>query len=306
MKVIVQPDEGSAPVLAALAAARKSIDIAIFRLDMKAVVQALAAAVARGVNVRALIAHTGGGGEKALRRIEVQLLDAGATVSRSADDLVRYHYKMMVIDGRRLHVHGFNFTRLDMEKSRSFGLVTTAAPLVREAQKLFEADCDRQTYTSGGDRFVVSPVNARERLAGFIKGARRQLLIYDPKVSDPRMLRLLAERQAAGVDVRIIGSVSGRTTVKAQKFPGKRLHARAMVRDGTRAFVGSQSLRALELDRRRELGLFVHETPVVKRIAAVFEQDWAAIETGRKTADAAKAAEPARPDAAADVTDDVA
>jgi phosphatidylserine/phosphatidylglycerophosphate/cardiolipin synthase-like enzyme len=273
---------------------------------MKAVVQALAAAVARGVNVRALIAHTGGGGEKALRRIEVQLLDAGATVSRSADDLVRYHYKMMVIDGRRLHVHGFNFTRLDMEKSRSFGLVTTAAPLVREAQKLFEADCDRQTYTSGGDRFVVSPVNARERLAGFIKGARRQLLIYDPKVSDPRMLRLLAERQAAGVDVRIIGSVSGRTTVKAQKFPGKRLHARAMVRDGTRAFVGSQSLRALELDRRRELGLFVHETPVVKRIAAVFEQDWAAIETGRKTADAAKAAEAARPDAAADVTDDVA
>ena len=94
--------------------------------------------------------------------------------------------------------------------------------------------------------------------------------------------------------------------LRSQKFPGKRLHVRAIVRDGTRAFVGSQSLRALELDRRREVGLFVHETPVVKRIAAVFEQDWAAIETGRKTADAAKDAEPARPDAAADVTDDVA
>ena len=40
----------------------------------------------------------------------------------------------------------------------------------------------------------------------------------------------------------------------ARAFPGKRLHVRAIVRDGRRAFVGSQSLRKLELDERREVG----------------------------------------------------
>ena len=46
-----------------------------------------------------------------------------------------------------------------------------------------------------------------------------------------------------------------------------RLHVRAMIRDGDTAFVGSQSLRALELDARREVGLIVKDPKVVKTLA---------------------------------------
>jgi len=35
-------------------------------------------------------------------------------------------------------------------------------------------------------------------------------------------------------------------------YPARRLHTRAIIRDGVRAFVGSQSLRRLELEKRRE------------------------------------------------------
>ena len=49
----------------------------------------------------------------------------------------------------------------------------------------------------------------------------------------------------------------------------------AIVRDGRRAFVGSQSLRKLELDERREVGLIVRAAPIVKEIQRVFEEDWA-------------------------------
>ena len=102
------------------------MEIVIFRLDVKDVTIALEAAVARGVAVRALIAHTNKGGEKQLRKLEMRLLAAGVTVSRSADDFLRYHGKMLLIDGRQLHVNGFNFTWLDIDRSRSFGAVTTA------------------------------------------------------------------------------------------------------------------------------------------------------------------------------------
>lgn len=284
MQIIIQPDDGVEPVIASIESARTSIDIVVFRLDMRAIVTALAGAVARGVAVRALVAHTNKGDEQGLRKLEVQLLGAGVTVSRTADDLVRYHGKMMIIDGRKLHVHGFNFTTKDIGHSRSFGAVTTAPQLVKEALALFRADAERQPYTEGCDRFLVSPVNSRTRLMAFLAGARRQLWIYDQAVSDPRMLKLLAERQRAGVEVRIIGAVGAKSTITAVKYPGKRLHVRAIIRDKAQAFLGSQSLRALELDKRREVGLIIRERPAVRRLVETFEADWALTEASRQAA----------------------
>lgn len=291
MKLIVQPDAGVAPILTAIREAKKSIDILIFRLDRAEIAGALEAAVARGVDVRALTAHTNRGGEKSLRKLELRLLGVGVTVSRTADYLQRYHGKMMIIDGAALHVYGFNFTRFDVAKCRSFGVITRNRKMVREALELFEADFNRRPYTPTYGRFVVSPENARERLTRFIKGARRQLLIYDPKVSDDAVLRVLVERARAGVDVRIIGKVEAKWNLKGEKLPTKRLHIRAIVRDGRRAFIGSQSLRKLELERRREIGLIVEDAKVVKQMKAVFEEDWAQTEGGRKAAKKAEKVE---------------
>jgi cardiolipin synthase A/B len=276
MKLIVQPDAGMSPILNAIKKARKSIDVLIFRLDRSEIARALEDAVARGVNVRALTAHTNRGGDKSLRKLELELLERGVTVSRTADDLVRYHGKMMVVDARQLHVFGFNFTGLDIGKSRSFAIITRNRKLVGEAVKLFEADFNRQAYSNGNDRLVVSPENSRERLTRFVNGARRQLLIYDPQLTDDAMLKVIVEKVKAGVDVKIIGKVEAKWDLKALKYAGKRLHVRAIVRDGRQAFVGSQSLRKLELDRRREVGVIIDDEKVVKQIRTIFEQDWAA------------------------------
>jgi phosphatidylserine/phosphatidylglycerophosphate/cardiolipin synthase-like enzyme len=285
MKLIVQPDAGVTPIVTAIKQARKTVDVLIFRLDRQEVIRALEAAVARGVNVRALIAHTNRGGEKSLRKLELRLLESGLSVSRTADELVRYHGKMIIVDSRVLHVYGFNFTALDIDKSRSFGVTTRNKRLVQEALKLFEADCARHPYAPGYDRFVVSPENARDRLSAFIKAARKQLLIYDPKVSDPAFLRLLAERQKAGVEIKIIGKLCGRKSeLAAEKYPGKRLHIRAIIRDGRRAFLGSQSLRKVELEKRREIGVIIHDETVVRQMQTIWEDDWARTDTGRKAA----------------------
>jgi cardiolipin synthase A/B len=288
MRLIVQPDAGVAPVVTAIKQARRSIDILIFRLDRFEIARALAAAVARGVRVRALTAHTNRGGTKSLRKLEMLLLEGGVTVSRTADDLVRYHGKMMIVDGKLLHVYGFNFTGLDIAKSRSFGVISKNEKLVNEANKLFMADFDRMPYIPGNERFVVSPENARERIGRFISGARKQLLIYDPQVSDDSMLRLIGERIKAGVEVRVIGKVEEKWNIKSEKYPGRRLHIRAIVRDGKRAFMGSQSLRRLELEKRREVGVIITDEAVVRQMMETFERDWAQTPSGKKRAKKAK------------------
>ena len=78
MKLLVQPDDGVAPLLEALEGAKSSIDMYIFRLSYPAVEEALADAVRRGVVVRTLIAHLNGSGEDSLRKLELRLLRLGA------------------------------------------------------------------------------------------------------------------------------------------------------------------------------------------------------------------------------------
>ena len=282
MELIVQPADGITPILEAVEKATSALDLIIFRFDLKPLEKAITAAVKRGVAVRALIAHTNRGGEKGLRQLEQRMLDAGVIVSRTAGDLVRYHGKVTIVDQAELHVYGFNFTRLDL-KSRSFGLITEEKRIVNEALRLFESDVLRQEFDPSVDGFVVSPENAREQLATFLKRTKKSLVIWDPKVTDPQMIRLIRQKMKAGVDVRIIGKMAKRGgDLRVQKMPGGRLHVRAMVRDGDEAFVGSQSLRALELDGRREVGLFTKDAKVVKRILDVFEEDWAKTELGQK------------------------
>lgn len=275
MKLIIQPDDGLMPLMKAVRRAKRSIDLVVFRFDRIELEKALAAAVARGVVVRVLIAHTNGGGEKLLRKLEPRLLQAGVTVTRTADDLPRYHGKMTLVDDA-LYVLGFNYTRQDIERSRSFGLITHDKKLFQEAASLFEADSTRQPYKPGHDRFVVSPETSREQLSALMRKARKQILIYDERISDKLILRLLRERVDAGVEIRVIGKVQKDIPgVATRKLSDMRLHVRAIICDGIRAFVGSQSLRKPELDERREIGIIVHESRIARRMQAVFEADWA-------------------------------
>jgi phosphatidylserine/phosphatidylglycerophosphate/cardiolipin synthase-like enzyme len=69
-----------------------------------------------------------------------------------------------------------------------------------------------------------------------------------------------------------------------QKLPGTRLHTRVIVRDRKQAFLGSQSLRAAELDSRRELGLVIHDAKTVKRLIETFEADWTSKKSEKETA----------------------
>ena len=129
----------------------------------------------------------------------------------------------------------------------------------------------------------MSPENARAGLTKFLKGAKKELLIYEMKISDKAMIALLRERLKAGVEIRIIGKMTkSADEFKIDKMPGMRLHLRAILRDGQELFLGSQSLRALELDKRREVGVIVNDRAVSKRFREVFDEDWAETDAGKQ------------------------
>lgn len=275
VKLIIEPDDGVEPLLSTIRSAKTSLEIAIFRFGRKDVETALKVAAKRGVKVTALIASANRGGEQNLRRLELRFLEAGIIVARTAEDLIRYHSKYILVDRSTLSVLSFNFTHLDIDHSRGFGIVTTRANWVSEAAELFRADCTRTAFEPKTDTFVVSPANSRKLLGAFLSQAKEQLLIYDPKISDKEMLRILQERAKAGVEIRVIGTAAKGASIDARRLSNSRLHTRTIVRDRDHAFIGSQSLRLEELDSRRELGLIIQDPTIVRRLIETFESDWA-------------------------------
>ena len=282
MKLLVQPRDGVGPVLDAIKSAKTSIEIVIFRFNRDDIERALHAAVGRGVLVHALIANTNHGGAGRLRKLEQQLLGAGATVDRTGSDFIRYHGKFMIIDRTTLLVLGFNYTLLDITRSRSFGIITSNRKSVQEAVTLFAADCAQR------------PARSRRRAGGESgQRSRAAVRVHQQCEDTAACLRSQGQRPAHGQSAqragargrgrRIIGKVGGRGhDLVHQKFHGHRLHVRSVMRDGTQAFIGSQSLRALELDKRREVGVFVTGATVVKEMIATFEADWAHTTLGQE------------------------
>ena len=169
--------------------------------------------------------------------------------------------------------------------------MTRRRSLVAEALRLFEADFDRQAYTPRLDQFVVSPFNSRSSLLTLIEGARQQLLIYDPRLTDRLMQRAIERRAMAGIDVRVISKLEKELRdVEIAAYPGGRMHVRAIVQDARRVFIGSQGLRRAELDRRREIGVIVDDKEIVRGVTRIFEKDWARTPQGRRARKAKKRA----------------
>ena len=70
---------------------------------------------------------------------------------------------------------------------------------------------------------------------------------------------------------------------------------RAIIRDGRCAFIGSQSLRTLELDGRREVGLIIRDRDIVRKLKKTFDRDWRETKPGKRQEAAAKAPARKRP-----------
>jgi len=73
----------------------------------------------------------------------------------------------------------------------------------------------------------------------------------------------------------VIGKFKGAgEAIGVRPLKSLRLHARTIIRDGSRAFVGSQSLRRPELNQRREVGVVITNNAVARKLRDIFEVDW--------------------------------
>lgn len=286
--VVVLPDDGREPILTEIAAAERSIDLLVYLLSDEEIIAALEEAVGRGVEVRVMLEEHPFGGNGLNPETYDRLESAGARV-RWGNPAFRFsHVKLFVIDDAVAIIMNLNLSRSAFDDNREFAAITTRRDAVTEAAAIFDADWDRTGEPAPGP-LVISPTDSRQTLLGLIDEANSTLDIYAEVMRDEPVLLALERAEARGVAVRLLMSPEygdddrgaaererlAAAGVETRYARGVYVHAKAIIVDGTVAWIGSQNFTATSLDDNREVGIVLTDPANVGRVGGVFSLDFA-------------------------------
>jgi len=272
VSLIVQPGDSFFPLVDAIDSAVSSIRMTIFRMNDPIIREAMTYAVARGVRVQALVAPASKGWTKKNKKLSEELSKVGieVRVPRARKEKVkRYHYKIMTIDNELSLILTFNPTQKNLHYARDFGLLIRDPAIATELSRLFDADWSGEVFKPDDLPLVISPHNSRKKMLELLASAEKTICILDAKVQDQEAIGLLLRKASAGCSIKIISNdVSYDEVVPnyhVRKLARYKLHAKCIVVDGTRFFIGSQNIRPVSI---------VEDDAMARKIERVFDEDW--------------------------------
>ena len=204
----------------------------------------------------------------------------------------------MIIDGTTAYIMTSNFTRAALggtsggkagTTNREYDIVDGNAQDVQAVIAIFNADWNHTTAQYNDPNLVVSPVNSRNAFASLIGSAHSTLLLEGEEMNDSGIEQALVDAAKRGVHIQVIlpapsGSSSDSNSeginmikqggVLVKEDPRLYMHAKIIVVDGRKAFVGSENISTQSLDKNRELGIIVADGGVLNTLQQTFQQDW--------------------------------
>ncbi len=283
VQVFVEPDAREQPILDAIAGAKKSVWLEIYLLSDRNVIRGLEEAANRGIDVRVMLEpHPFGGGGSPARTMD-ELKAAGAKVEDSNPSFALTHEKGMIVDGTTA------FSGSSGSRNREYAIVDTNPTDVQAVSAIFQADWQRTTAQFNDANLVVSPINSRNDFTKLIGSAQHTLLIEAEEMNDSGIEQALSDAARHGVHVQVIlpaprGSSGGSNSqgidtikeggVDVREDARLYMHAKIIIVDGQKAFVGSENISTQSLDQNRELGIIVSDQGVLHTLQQTFQQDW--------------------------------
>ncbi len=289
--LITEPSDGITPLITAIENASSSVDLVMYQLEDPQIEQALAQGASRGVSVRVLL-NGGYYGKK-----ENTDNDAAYQYFQSHNVAVHWapsyfaltHQKTLIVDDDRGYIMTLNFTPQYYASSRDFALVDTDTTDVSAIEAAFDDDWNgTQATAPEGDDLVWSP-GSEASLIDLIEGATSSLDIYNEEMADPAITQALEAAAARSVTVRVDMTYSSewksaftaltQSGVQVRTYAADAplyIHAKLIIADDARVFLGSENFSSASLEKNRELGITLSNRSVISSLETTFQKDWAA------------------------------
>jgi len=213
--------------------------------------------------------------------------------------------------------------------NRDYSVVTDDQQTITALSAIFDADLkgeklDRNQMLSPelADKLTVSPISL-ERIIDFIESAKKSVRVQNQYLHEPKINKALQNKAKAGVDVQVMVSslcwfnrpkphevdqatktftafdeagISTRFFTKKIQVRGKPgyLHAKAIVVDDEKAWVGSMNGSNESANMNREYGLFFDNAKWVAELTQIMDTDQAddGAETWQESLDCLKDRKP--------------
>lgn len=293
VQVFIEPNDGESVLTNAIHSAQKSVWLEVYILTDTNVIHALEDDANNGLDVRVMLEpHPAGGGVYPTRTLD-ELKAAGVKTEDADPAFPLTHEKGMVIDGKTAYIMTSNLSLSALGGSsgatnREYGIIDSRPQDVQAVAAIFNADWNRTTAQFSDPNLVVSPVNARGDITALIGSAHHTLYIETEEMEDSAIESALVSAAQHGVTVEIImptasslssSSKEGISTltqggVHVREDQRLYMHAKIIVVDGVKAFVGSENFSAQSLDQNRELGIIVSDSGVLSKLSSTFQSDW--------------------------------
>ena len=289
--LMVVPDDKADSILDAIRGARRRVLVEMYMLTAPDAVSALLAARAAGAEVRVLLEPAPYGDPGANQPAFAALAAAGIDVRWTARSVGLVHAKLIALDDTAAFIMTLNLTGAGLGSNREYVAIDRDSGDVGWAERVWNADAigGDSGPPPAGARLLVSPVDARSRLGASIDAATASIQIEIEELSDTDLVDRLIAARTSGIEVSIVAPAANRSpattaalgrlaaagaTVRVLARPV--VHAKAMVVDGLRAYVGSMNFTRASLDDNREFGLLLDDPASVARIGATIATDSAA------------------------------
>lgn len=292
----VEPSDSGYGVLNAIKGAKKSVHMTMYLLSDYRVIGALASLKNAGVDVKVVLNRTfppnGGSNDSTYASLQSKGVDVRWAPSAYAFT----HAKTVIIDGAEVIVMTMNLTESSPKDNREFIATDTDPQDVADAEALFQGDYENHSTTVTSN-LVLSPqstskIDARSRLKALIDSAKTSVDVEVQSLSENELVDALIAAKQANVKVRVVvAGGSGVDTTPAETDSAARLkqsgvaivyvanpyiHAKSLVVDGAKAFVGSQNFTPTALFNNREVGVVTDAPAAVAKVSSVIAQDFAA------------------------------
>jgi cardiolipin synthase len=289
VSLITEPGLGDRPFLHAVQSARSRADLVMYELSDPTFERALVSAEKRGVQVRVLL-NGGyyGGGSSANEAAYSYLKANGVPVRWSPPRFALTHQKTLVTDDRTAYIMTLNLVDEDYSTSRDFAVVDTNSQDVSAIEATFIADWRNQSIKPPDGVDLVWSPGALDSELSLINSVRHTLDIYNEEMNDAAVTSALAAAARRGVDVKVVMTASSDWNSAFKKLTGAGvhvrtykqdaslyIHAKMILVDGRRVFLGSQNFSAGSLDDNRELGTILSTGAMIRSLEATFAGDYA-------------------------------
>jgi cardiolipin synthase len=310
--ITVEPDGSgdAAGLLSAIQGATTAVHVEMYLLTNSKYIQALIDLSKAGKDVKVVLNQnfpSGTSGSNTNASTYTELASGGVNVhwAPTTTGFDSYtHEKAVIIDpaggaDSQIWIMTMNLDTDAPKYNREFLATDTTAADIAEAEAIFEADYASTSITPSGN-LVVAPApqnNAVTVLLGLINSATTSIDVEAEELDDSGkdteelVFGALVAKAKAGVVVHVVledSSNSEQTTAvsalqaaggKVVGYPcggsGLDIHAKAIVADGARAYVGSENFSGGSLGYNRELGVYFTEASEVAKVASTIASDYA-------------------------------